>query len=219
MTKVVVFGNSDHASLAHYYLREDSSYEVVGFTVNQSHVKETHFEGKPVVPFEEIDRFFPPSEYKFFAPISHRRMNSIRRLIYEQAKTLGYSLISYVSSAAWRAKNVTIGENCFILENNTLQPYVRIGNNVVLWSGNHIGHHSIIHDHVFIASHVVVSGSVIIHPHCFVGVNAAIRDNIEIAEGSLIGMSACITKSTEPWGVYAGLPAKKTPATSKEFEA
>ncbi|WP_245213936.1 hypothetical protein [Rhodoferax sp. AJA081-3] len=62
-----------------------------------------------------------------------------------------------------------IGENCFILEDNTLQPFTKIGNNVILWSGNHIGHHGEIHDHVTFTSHVVMSGHCSIGPYSFLG--------------------------------------------------
>ena len=51
-----------------------------------------------------------------------------------------------------------MGDNCFIFEDNTVQPFVTLGNNLVLWSGNHIGHHSTLRDHCFISSHVVISG-------------------------------------------------------------
>ena len=85
-----------------------------------------------------------------------------------------------------------IGENCFILEDNTIQPYVEIGNNVTLWSGNHIGHHSIIRDHCFITSHVVVSGGVEIGENTFIGVNATLRDHIKIGKSNVIGAGALI---------------------------
>jgi UDP-3-O-[3-hydroxymyristoyl] glucosamine N-acyltransferase len=73
-----------------------------------------------------------------------------------------------------------VGDNCFILENNVIQPFVRVGNNVTLWSGNHIGHHSTIGDHCFISSHVVISGSCEIGENCFLGVNATVRDNVKL---------------------------------------
>ena len=91
---------------------------------------------------------------------------------------------------------MTIGDNCFILEDNTIQLFTTIGNNVVMWSGNHIGHHSVIKDHVFFASHLVLSGHCIVEPFSFLGVNSTIRDGIHIAEGSLIAMSASIVKDT-----------------------
>ncbi|RZK16425.1 MAG: sugar O-acyltransferase, partial [Flavobacterium sp.] len=102
-----------------------------------------------------------------------------------------------------------IGDNCFILEDNTIQPFTSIGNNVVLWSGNHIGHHGMIKDHVSFTSHVVMSGHCVIEENCFLGVNATLRDGINLAKGTLVAMAAAITKNTEEWGVYVGNPAKK----------
>lgn len=219
MSKVVIFGIKDFASLAHFYLQEDSQYEVVAFTVTQEYMSpEMTFEGLPVVPFEKLERLYPPTEYAFFAPMSHRRMNSLRESIYTQAEKKGYTFISYVSSKATVFSNVKIGKNCFILEDNTIQPFVTIGNNVVLWSGNHIGHHSIIKDHVLFTSHVVLSGHCVVEPYCFFGVNATLRDRLHFAEGTLVAMGACVTRDTEPWGVYTGIPAKKGEKSSKDLD-
>ena len=111
-----------------------------------------------------------------------------------------------------------IGENCFILEDNTIQPFTKIGNNVILWSGNHIGHHGEIKDHVFFTSHVVMSGHCIIESHCFLGVNATIRDGCHMEQGTLLAMGASLTRSkTEKWSVYMGNPAKPKEGT-KSFD-
>lgn len=124
-------------------------------------------------------------------------------------KEKGYQFISYISSKATIFNN-EIGENCFILEDNTIQPFTKIGNNVVLWSGNHIGHHGEIKDHVFFTSHVVMSGHCIIESNCFFGVNATIRDYSNIAKGTLLAMGSSLTRQeTEEWGIYIGNPAKK----------
>ena len=219
MSNVVIFGIQDFASLAHFYFKEDSPHEVVAFTVTQAYMpSEAIFEGLPVVPFEDLEYTYPPSEYVFFAPMSHRKMNKLRESIYMQAEMKGYTLISYVSSRATVFSNVKIGKNCFILEDNTLQPFVSIGNNVVLWSGNHIGHHSVIKDHVLFTSHVVLSGHCVVEPYCFFGVNATLRDGLVFAEGTLVAMGACVTKNTEPWGVYTGVPAKKGEALSTDLD-
>lgn len=210
MSKVVIFGIQDFASLAHFYLNEDSPHKVAAFTVTQEYMPlESTFEGLPVVPFEKLEQIYSPAEYDFFAPMSHRKMNKLRETIYNQAENKGYTLISYISSKATVFSNVKIGKNCFILENNTIQPFVTIGNNVVLWSGNHVGHHSEIKDHVLFTSHVVLSGHCVVEPYCFFGVNATLRDGLHFAEGTLVAMGACVTKDTEPWGVYSGIPAKK----------
>ena len=219
MSKVVIFGIQDFASLAHFYLKEDSPHEVVAFTVTEQYMpSETTFEGLPIAPFEELESLYPPKDFSFFAPMSHRKMNKLRKELYESALAKGYGVISYISSKATVFSNVEIGENCFILEDNTIQPFVKIGNNVVLWSGNHIGHHSVIKDHVLFTSHVVVSGHCMIEPFSFFGVNATLRDGLHLAEGTLVAMGACVTKDTEDWGVYTGIPAQKGKKLSKELD-
>ena len=210
MAKIIVFGVLDTAELAHYYLTHDSEHEVVAFTVNRQYIDHDNFHGLPVVAFEDVETIFPPSEYKFFAPMTGRNMNRNREAIYNHAKAKGYQFISYISSRATLFNN-EIGENCFILEDNTIQPFTTIGNNVVLWSGNHIGHHGQIKDHVFFTSHVVLSGHCVVESYSFFGVNATIRDYTTIAQGTLVGMASAIMKETEEWGVYVGNPAKKVP--------
>lgn len=207
MKKIIIFGLQDFAELAHYYLCHDSPYEVVAFTVNSEYIPdERFFKGLPVVPFEELEQFYPPANFSLFAPMSPKQMNKVREKIYMEGKLRGYSFISYISSKAHLFDN-EIGENCFILEDNTIQPFTSIGNNVVLWSGNHIGHHGKIKDHVTFTSHVVLSGHCIVESYAFFGVNATIRDGITIAEGTLVGMGASITKNTKPWSVYIGASA------------
>jgi sugar O-acyltransferase (sialic acid O-acetyltransferase NeuD family) len=218
MAKVVLFGVMDTAELAHYYLEHDSDHEVVAFTVNREYMQEDTFRGLPLVAFEDVETLFPPQEYSFFVPMTGRNMNRNREKIYNEAKAKGYSFISYISTHATILDKSVVGENCFILEDNTIQPFTTIGNNVVLWSGNHIGHHGQIKDHVFFTSHVVLSGHCVIEPYSFFGVNSTIRDYTHIEQGTLVGMAAAITKDTEEWGIYIGNPAKKVPG-KKSFEA
>ena len=153
---LVIFGSGDIAQLAHFYFCGDSDYEVVAFTVDMAYLKEAHFCGLPVVAFEEITELYPPDQYELFIALSYSRLNALRKEKYLAAKSLGYRLASYVSSHATVLNAGQIGDNCFIFEDNTVQPFVNIGNNVTLWSGNHIGHHSTIKDHCFLASELAL---------------------------------------------------------------
>lgn len=202
--KVVIFGNGQIAELTQVYLTYDSPYEVVAFTVDKEWIKELRFKNLPVVPFEEVEELYPPSQFKMFLPISYRFVNKLRAQKYYEAKDKEYELISYICSKATIWPGLEVGDNCFIFEDNVIQPFAKIGNNVILWSGNHIGHHTIIKDHCFIASHVVISGSVIVEPYCFFGVNSTIRDNITIAKECVVGAGAIISKDTREKGVYYG---------------
>lgn len=203
MSKVIIFGNGQNAEVAYYYLTHDSDHEVVAFTVDKNYLNGQSFWGLPVVPFEELEKYYPPSLYKIFIPIPFTDLNKLREEKYLESKKRGYQFISYISSKA-TYYGTSVGENCFILENNVIQPFVEIGNNVILWSGNHIGHHSKIDDHCFLASHIVVSGSVTVEPYCFIGVNATIRDNVVIGKQSIIGAGTLILNDIPEKSVLIG---------------
>lgn len=218
MAKIVVFGAGDIARLAHYYFTRDSEHEVVAFIVDEEYRKDSVFLGLPLINFEEVVKHYPPENYNMFIALSYAKMNKVRAEKFYKAKELGYELVSYVSSRCSFLTGNPVGENCFILEDNTIQPFVKIGNNVTLWSGNHIGHDSIIEDHCFITSHVVVSGHVHIHPYCFIGVNATLRNSITIAPETLIGAGAVIMKDTVEKEVYVPQRAELFSKKSDEIE-
>lgn len=209
MDKLVIFGNKEIAEIAHFYLSRDSHYKIEAFTVDGDYLISDRFCNLPVVPFEQMTELYPPSEFKMFIAVSYAQLNQVRARKYQQAKERGYNLISYVSSKLSGWGDTVIGDNCFILEDNTLQPFVKIGNNTTLWSGNHIGHHATIGNHCFITSHVVISGGVVIDDYSFIGVNATLRDHIRIGKGCLIGAGAIVLQDVEDDGLL------KTVATER----
>lgn len=215
--RLVIFGAGDIAQLAHFYFSTDSEYEVVAFTVDRAYLAAESFCGRPLVAFEEITSAFGPERHDFFVALSYSGLNAVRKGKYVAAKGLGFRLVSYISSRATVLNNGAIGENCFVLENNTIQPFVSIGNNVTLWSGNHIGHHSTIKDHCFMASHIVVSGGVEIGEQCFIGVNATLRDHIKIGERCVIGAGALLLADAEAGGVYMGAATERSKIPSSRL--
>jgi sugar O-acyltransferase (sialic acid O-acetyltransferase NeuD family) len=218
MARLIIFGAGDIARLAHYYFTRDSEHTVTAFAVDAEYRKDDAFLGLPLVPFEKAASIYPPGDYKMFVALSYAGMNRLRAEKYYQAKECGYELVSYVSSHCSFLTDHPVGDNCFILEDNTIQPFVKIGNNTTLWSGNHIGHDSIIEDHCFLASHIVVSGYVHIHPYCFIGVNATLRNSINVARATLIGAGAVIMKDTVEKGVYLPQRAELFSKKSDEIE-
>jgi len=218
MKKVIIFGTSSFAQVVHFYLTHDSNFEIVGFTANEKIIDKKELFGLPIIPFENIESQFPPSEYSMFIAIGYSKINKVRADIYTQAKNKGYELVSYVNSKVTKWEEIDIGENCFILENVVIQPFVKIGNNVIIWSGNHIGHHSVIKDHCFITSHVVISGNVVIEPYCFLGVNSTIRDGIHIAKECVIGAGSLILDDTREKGVYKSQKAQLLPIDSNKLK-
>ncbi len=201
--KLVILGTGEVGELAHYYFGREPDHEPVAFTVDARYATSQSFCGLPVVAFEELDERFGPESHDLFVAIGYSHLNEARKEKYMAARARGYRLPSYVSPRATVLNDGRIGDNCFILEDNTIQPFVTIGNNVTLWSGNHIGHHSTIADHCFVTSHVVVSGGARIGESCFIGVNATLRDRITVGERCVIGAGALLLSDAAAGGVYA----------------
>src|SRR5262249_41890819 len=215
MMDIVIFGTGENAEVADFYFTHDSEFEVVAFTVDEKYLTEARFRDRPVVAFERVTAAFPPERFGFFVAIGYARLNAVRSEKVLAARSKGYRLVSYLSSRATVFPGFELKENCFILEDNTIQPFVRIGANVTLWSGNHIGHHSIIEDDVFIASHAVISGGVRISQRSFVGVNVTIRDHVTVGGQGVLGAGALILEDQPDFSVVAprGTERSSVPST------
>ena len=105
---------------------------MVAFTVDKKFIKEEKFCDLPLIEFEKIKKLYPPESHNIFIAMGYNNMNKNRERKYILAKKLGYSFASYISSKATLLTQFTIGDNCMILENNTIQPFVKIKNNVIL---------------------------------------------------------------------------------------
>jgi sugar O-acyltransferase (sialic acid O-acetyltransferase NeuD family) len=200
-----VFGTGTFAEVARFYLEHDSPHTVVAFAADREHLPaEPTLDGLPVVPFDEVVQRHPPSEHAMFVAVGYRGLNRVRAEVCARARELGYELPSYVSTRATHWGDTRFGDNCFVLEDNTIQPFVELGDGVVLWSGNHIGHHAVIGEYAFLSSHVVVSGRVRIGAYTFLGVNATLADGITIGRANVIGAGALVKRSTADDAVHAG---------------
>lgn len=206
--KLIIYGNGEIADLAQFYFTNDSDYEVCAFIVDDEfHASEKHND-LPLMQISSVLESYPPNKYEMFVALSYAKLNATRKAKYNLAKEMGYTLASYVCTKSVTWNDLSIGENCFILENQTIQPTVKIGNNVMIWSGNHLGHGCIIADHTYIASHAVISGHAKIGECCFIGVNATIRDFAVVGDECFITMDSSVSSDLQSGSVI--LTAKNT---------
>jgi sugar O-acyltransferase (sialic acid O-acetyltransferase NeuD family) len=202
--QLVIVGDGEFAEIAYEYFTHDSPYTVAAFAVERSYLTKAQLCGLPVVAFEDVERQFHPATHEAFVAVSYAQLNRIRTRLYHEVKRKGYRPATYVSSRAFVWRNATVGENCFIFENNVIQYRAAVGNNCVLWSGNHVGHRAVIGDHCFISSHVVISGYCEVGESSFIGVNSCVADRVKIGRDCVIGAGSVIVANTEPGKVYKG---------------
>lgn len=217
MSKIVIFGEGKIAEVVYFHLKNDSPHEIVAFTVDKEYYSKKMLFNLPIVPFEEVEKIYPPNDYKMIIAVGYQSLNQLRATKYYEAKEKGYELISYICSTANNFGDIEIGDNCLILDNATLNPMSKVGNNVFIWSGNHIGHHSTVGDHCYLSGHVIIGGHTTIGPYCFIGINATIGHEVTIGEKNLIGAGTLITKNTTSNSVYITQDTQKFRLDSSSF--
>lgn len=219
MIDVVIFGTGEGARLATRYFEDDGSYRIVGYTVDAAYKSIDRFEDREVVAFEDIERHFPAPEIKLFVALGFRRMNGLRAAKFAEVKARGYSCVSYVDATNRVPRETTIGENCFILANQSIDRYVAIGDNVTIWSACHIGDRSTIKSHAWLSSNVCLNGDVIVEERCFLASNCTISPGVVLGARSFIGANAIITRNTDQGAVHTVTPTPAQPIDSERFMA
>lgn len=218
MAHLLIFGGGEAAELAHFYFSHDTTHEVVAFCVDAGHLRESTFCGLPMLAFEEAVRRFAPENHLGFVAIGYRRLNRVRAAKCAAMTAAGYKLASYISSRATTFPGLVVGENCMVMENVTLQPFVRIGRHVTIWSGAHIAHHSIVEDDVFLAPRVAVAGRSVIGSGTFIGINATVRDHVRIGANSVIGAGAVVLADLPEGSLVTATAPEVRPVSRERFE-
>lgn len=208
---VVLFGTGSGAVMARRYFAWDTRHRVRGHLVDREFLADNTLDGLAIVALDEAPKHFPPDQVLAFVPLGATGLNSVRRQKYEALKALGYDFISYVHGSNSIVGRCEIGENCFVLENQSVNFDAVIENNVVVWSGCQIGDRSCIRSHAFLASHVVLNGDVEIGEEAYLGSNCNVTNGVHVGRQSFIGANALISKHTADGAVHVveGTPAQE----------
>jgi sugar O-acyltransferase (sialic acid O-acetyltransferase NeuD family) len=217
MTKIIVFGTGKIADVFHTLAVDSSAPSVAGFTCDGSFMHANEFHGLPVVPFDSVETAFPPADFAMFVAIGYQALNSIRAQRCAQARDKGYRLVSFVGPRACVPSTCRYGENCWIMDGASVQPFARLGNNVFVWNNAVVGHHAQVEDNCWLASNCTVSSTATVGPSCFIGVNAAIGHNLTVGARNILGAGTVITRSTDPDGVYVVRDTERFRLSSSSF--
>ena len=87
----------------------------------------------------------------------------------------------------------------------TIGSGVRIAAHCVLIPANH----NFKNPNEFIFRQGLTTKGITIEDDVWLGAGVIVLDGVHIAHGCVIGAGAVVTASTEPWGIYAGVPARK----------
>lgn len=122
----------------------------------------------------------------------------------------------------WAKNNIEIGDNVYIGRNSSIECNASIGNNVLMANGvaliGRYDHHyqqigipvsesSQIRDDDY--DWMEINNKVTIGDDVWVGYGAIILSGVKISSGCIISAGAIVTRNTQVYGIYAGVPAKR----------
>lgn len=158
---------------------------------------------------------------------------------------IGNNVLISRKASIYSAEQITIGNNVRIDDFCILSGKIDICNNVHIAAGCYLFAGSagiIFHDYTTLSSRCCVyaisddySGNHMTNPmipsefrcveeapvhikrHVIVGTGSTILPGVVIAEGCSVGSMSLVSKSTEPWGIYVGIPCKRLKERNQEL--
>lgn len=195
MREFIIFGKGDFADILTYIIEREMGRHVAAYMVNREFLDRDSYRGKPIVPYEEAECFYKPSDYAVTIGYEAHDMYQTRERLQEELFQKGFRFDNVISNTA-NLTNSDIGFGNIIMQNCILAPFSSIGRGNVLWAGAQVQHHNVVGDYNCIAPGVVPSGYVRIGSHCFIGTNAVIKNDVTIADYSLVGAGAYVSEDT-----------------------
>lgn len=146
----------------------------------------------------------------------------------------GVRIGSHVTLKNWNGGNIEVGERTCIEDNamimtmggdvvigadSTVNPYTviygqggcRIGNGVRIAAHCTIipSNHQFDDPSIPIYRQGLINKGIVIEDDVWIGTGVRILDGVCVTKGCVIGAGSVVTKSTEPFGVYVGVPARR----------
>ncbi len=137
---------------------------------------------------------------------SNIRIDAFASIIATGAVTLG----SYIHIASHCL--LAAAEGILMADFSTLSSGVKIFTRSDDYSGRHMTNPTV--PELYTGAQ---RGAVTLERHVIVGAGSIILPGVTIGEGSAIGALSLVAKSLPPWGIHAGIPAKRLRARSREL--
>ncbi len=133
--------------------------------------------------------------------------------------TIGQGAVLYGRTEMRRPHRIQIGDGTIVGDSCVLDgrkglsigKHVNISSEARIWTEQHD-----LNDPSFGTE--TASGPVVIGDRAWISSRSTILPRTTIGEGCVIAAGAVVTKSTEPYGVYAGIPAKKIAERRKDLQ-
>jgi putative colanic acid biosynthesis acetyltransferase WcaF len=178
---------------------------------------------KGINPMANSDPFLRPA-----FPLRNRLLRALWGVVYHLFFRFSPRLMHGWRRFLLRAFGATIGRDCHIYPkaqiwapwNLVCGALSSVADGAIVYNPQTItlGSHSVVSQYAYLcgATHdydhpdfPLISSTIVIGDYAWVCARASVLPGVAVGEGAVLGLGAVAAKDLEPWGVYAGSPARR----------
>lgn len=190
--KLLLIGGGGHCAACIDVIEQEGKYEIAGI-IDKNDVMNKQLLGYPILGSDEDLRVLR-STYDFvLITIGQIKSPLIRIRLFEQAKSLDYTLPVIVSPRAYVSRHASIGEGSVVMHDALINSRAIIGRNCIVNTKALIEHDGVVEDSCHVSTAAVINGGARVRRGTFVGSNAVTKEYVETRENDFIKAGSLFT--------------------------
>lgn len=208
LPQVVLVGGGGHSRSLIDVVEAEGAWQIAGI-VNLPERKHERVLGYGWIGANE-DLPSLATQYPYFlVAVGQIGLPVLRERLYNLIIKAGGKLATVCSPLARLSPHAKMGDGTVVFHQAVVNAAAMIGENVIVNTGALVEHDAQVGDFCHISTGARVNGGCKLGARCFVGSGAVLRENVCLAEGTIVGAGSVVLRDTEPFGVYAGVPARR----------
>jgi len=188
MENIILIGYGGHAKSVADCIERQKHYKIIGYTDFKKHESMYEYLGTD----DMLRDYYMQGITNAAVCVGFLGKGCIREKIYENLKSIGYTLPVIKDPSAIISSSALIGEGSFIGKHCVINAEARIGKMVIINSVALIEHECKVDDFSHVAGSAVLCGQVTIGKAAFIGANATIIQGKKIFPHQIVPAGAVI---------------------------
>ncbi len=208
MQKIVLIGGGGLAKILLDLIRTFTKYEIVGILDSQLKVGQI-IQGVSVLGNDRLlSKLYADGIKNACVAIGSIKANNRRKMLFEKAKQIGFTMPSLIHPRAIISKSSEIHEGVQIMAGAIIQIGSSIGENVLIYTGAIVEHDCQIKKHSHICPGATLSGGCVIDENSYIGAGATVIQGIKIGKNVTVGAGSVVISDVPDDVTIKGVPAR-----------
>jgi sugar O-acyltransferase (sialic acid O-acetyltransferase NeuD family) len=178
--KIVLIGGGGHCHSVIDVIEQENRFEIIGIIDSNLDLIGKEILGYPVIGTDEyLPKVFENCQNALIS-VGQITPESVRVKIFNNLKSIGFSLPKIISPLAYVSKHTFIDEGTIVMHHALINSNAKIGKNCIVNSKALIEHDVVVGDNSHISTGAILNGNVIVKSNTFFGSNAVSKQGIEI---------------------------------------